>query len=126
MKTLLALAAVVVLATVALAQDSGGTVNTLSLNPRQNQELTGSTGTETGQPSDAVPGSENMPNGLVPVTTNMMGSGSNGNMDQTAPRATPPAPASSAAPQKQSDSSAATLARGDERKNAAQQKNRSR
>jgi len=66
----------------ALAQQSG-TINTLSVNPRQNQELTNSTGTETGQPSDAVPGSETEPNGLVPVTSNMVGSGSNGNMNQS-------------------------------------------
>ena len=65
------------------AQQSG-TINTLSVNPRQNQELTNSTGTETGQPSEAVPGSEAEPNGLVPVTTNMVGSGSNGNMNQSA------------------------------------------
>ncbi|HZP23231.1 MAG TPA: hypothetical protein VFB04_07280 [Terriglobales bacterium] len=66
-----------------LAQQSG-TINTLSVNPRQNQELTNSTGTETGQPTEAVPGSETEPNGLVPVTSNMVGSGSNGNMDQSA------------------------------------------
>ena len=68
-----------------VAQDSSGTINTLSVNPRQNQELTNSTGTETGQPSDVVPGSESQPNGLVPVTTNMQGSGSNGDMPQAAP-----------------------------------------
>lgn len=64
-----------------LAQQSG-TVNTLSVNPRQNQELTNSTGTETGQPSDAVAGSENEPNGRIPVTSDMAGSGSNGNQRQ--------------------------------------------
>jgi hypothetical protein len=76
---------------VAVAQDSSGTVNTLSVNPRQNQELTNTTGTETGQPSDVVPGSENQPNGLVPVTTTMQGSGSNGNMPQAAPAKKAPA-----------------------------------
>jgi hypothetical protein len=65
-----------------LAQQSG-TINTLSVNPRQNQELTNSTGTETGQPTEAVPGSETEPNGLVPVTSNMVGSGSNGDMNQS-------------------------------------------
>ena len=59
-----------------------GTINSLSVNPRQNPEMTNSTGTETGQPSDAVPGSQNHDNGLVPVTSNMVGSGSNGNMNQ--------------------------------------------
>ena len=63
------------------AQQSG-TVNSLSVNPRQNQELTNSTGTESGQPSDAVVGSDNQPNGLAPVTSNMVGSGSNGHMSQ--------------------------------------------
>jgi hypothetical protein len=71
------------LCSVAVAQQSG-TINTLTVNPRQNQELTNSTGTESGQPSDAVPGSSNEPNGLVPVTSNMVGSGSNGNMNQNA------------------------------------------
>jgi len=65
---------------VGMAQN--GTVNYLSVNPRQNQEMTNTTGTETGQPSPAEPGSENMPNGLIPVTSNMAGSGSNGNMNQ--------------------------------------------
>ena len=65
-----------------------GTVNSLSVNPRQNLELTNSTGTETGQPSDAVPGSESQDNGLVPVTSNMVGSGSNGNLNQSQSSAT--------------------------------------
>ena len=77
------IAMLVLLCTVAVAQQSG-TINTLTVNPRQNQELTNSTGTEPGQPSDAVPGSANEPNGLVPVTSNMIGSGSNGNMNQSA------------------------------------------
>jgi len=82
MKSVLQIAmAVGLLCGVGMAQQSG-TINTLSVNPRQNLELTNSTGTETGQPSDAVPGSENQPNGLVPVTSNMNGSGSNGNMNQ--------------------------------------------
>ncbi len=66
----------------AAQENSGGTINTLSVNPRQNLELTNSTGTETGQPSDAVPGSEGQENGLVPVTSNMEGSGSDGAMNQ--------------------------------------------
>ena len=77
----------------AQAQSSSGTINTLTTNPRQNQELTNTTGTETGQPSDAVPGSEAQPNGLVTPTTNMVGSGSNGNVSQPTPGSHPPAPA---------------------------------
>jgi hypothetical protein len=64
-------------------QSSGGTINSLSLDPRQNVELTNSTGTETGQPNDVVAGSQGQENGLVPVTTNMQGSGSDGNINQT-------------------------------------------
>ena len=77
----MSLAVLIVLGGTMLAQQSG-TINTLSVNPRQNQELTNTTGTETGQPSDAVPGSATEPNGLMPVTTEMLGSGSNGNMNQ--------------------------------------------
>ncbi len=77
------IAGVVLMWAVAQAQQStGGTVNSLSTNPRQNAELTGTTGTPSGPPDDATPGSENMPNGLVPQTTEMEGSGSNGSMNQ--------------------------------------------
>src|SRR4051812_22498702 len=90
------LSTMLLLSTIALAQSqSGGTINTLTTNPRQNQELTNSTGTETGQPSDAVPGSEDEPNGLVTPTTNMVGSGSNGNVSQSTPGPKPPIPATS-------------------------------
>ena len=75
------------------SQSSGGTINSMTTDPRQNQELTNSTGTETGQPSDAVPGSEAQDNGLITPTTNMVGSGSNGNMSQPTPGSHPPAPA---------------------------------
>ena len=93
MKVLIALtAAVLLLSGMVLAQSSSGTMNSLSTNPRQNQELTNSTGTESGQPTDAVPGSESQPNGLVPETTNMVGSGSNGNMSQSTPASKPAAP----------------------------------
>ncbi len=83
-----------------LAQESSGSgpVNSLTVNPTQNQELTGTMGTETGQPNDVTPGSENMPNGLVPVTTNMMGSGSNGNTNQNVPGVSAKPKANSAAP----------------------------
>lgn len=95
-KALLTTIAVMALFCGAMLAQQSGTINTLSLNPRQNQELTNTTGTESGQPSDAVPGSENEPNGLVPATTNMAGSGSNGNTNQT-PSAAKSANATSAA-----------------------------
>jgi len=43
----------------ALAQEqsSSGTVNSLSVDPQQNQKLSGSMGTTTGQPNDVTPGS---------------------------------------------------------------------
>lgn len=68
--------------TMAAQESSGGTINSLSLDPRQNVELTNSTGTATGQPNDVVAGSQGRENGLVPATTNMQGSGSNGNRNQ--------------------------------------------
>ncbi len=44
---------------VALAQaQSSGTVNTLSVDPEQNQKLSGSMGTETGQPNDVSRGED--------------------------------------------------------------------
>jgi len=75
------LAGLILLCGAMLAQQSG-TVNSLSVNPRQNQELTCSTGTASGQPSDAVPCSDTQPNGLISSTSEMAGSGSNGNMNQ--------------------------------------------
>ncbi len=65
--------------TAAAQENSEGTINTLSVNPRQNAELGNYTGTESGQPSESVPGSESQPNGLVPSNTRMTGSGNNGN-----------------------------------------------
>jgi len=38
-------------------EQSSGTVNSLSVDPQQNQKLSGSMGTETGQPNDVTPGS---------------------------------------------------------------------
>jgi hypothetical protein len=90
MKTLKILMAATCLLVCVAATAQEGTINTLTVNPRQNQELTNSTGTASGQPSDAVPGSESQPNGLVPVTSNMTGSGSNGNMTQSTPGTKPP------------------------------------
>lgn len=82
MKALLPwLAGLLLLSGMAVAQN--GTINNMSVDPRQNQELTNSTGTETGQPSAAVVGSQNEPNGLMPVTNDMESSGSNGNMSQS-------------------------------------------
>jgi hypothetical protein len=89
MKTLQTFLAGTVLLVGVAAMAQEGTINTLTVNPRQNQELTNSTGTASGQPSDAVPGSESQPNGLVPVTSNMTGSGSNGNMTQETPGSKP-------------------------------------
>jgi hypothetical protein len=43
----------------AIAQEqSSGTVNTLSVDPQQNQKLSGSMGTETGQPNDVSRGAD--------------------------------------------------------------------
>jgi len=40
----------------AIAQDqTGGTVNSMSVDPQQNQKMTGSMGTTTGQPNDVTP-----------------------------------------------------------------------
>lgn len=72
-------------------QDNVGTINSLSVNPRQNIEMTHATGTETGQPNDVVAGSSSQENGRIPVTSNMTGSGSNGNMTQSATGAKPAA-----------------------------------
>ena len=42
-----------------LAQEQGsGTVNSLSVDPQQNQKLSGSMGTETGQPNDVSRGAD--------------------------------------------------------------------
>jgi hypothetical protein len=104
-KALLTMIAVTALGCGTMPAQQGGTINTLSVNPRENQELTNSTGTETGRPSEAVPGSEKEPNGLVPVTSDMVGSGSNGNTNQkqstekaanASSQANPPEPKSSA------------------------------
>ncbi len=91
MKTLVMIAATVLLAAgSALAQEnSGGTINSLTVNPTENQELSGNVATTTGQPNDVTPKSVDMPNGLVPQTVNMTGSGSNGNMAQPVAAAKP-------------------------------------
>src|SRR4051794_37770350 len=62
--------------TAAAQENSEGPINTLSVNPRQNAELGNYTGTETGQPTTGMPRTENQPNGLVPSTPPMPGSGS--------------------------------------------------
>lgn len=69
----------------AAQENSEGTINTMSVNPRQNAELGNYTGTESGQPSESVPGSESQPNGLIPSTTRMTSSGNNGNTEGTPP-----------------------------------------
>lgn len=39
-------------------EQSSGTVNTMSVDPQQNQKLSGSMGTETGQPNDVTRGED--------------------------------------------------------------------
>jgi hypothetical protein len=81
-KNILQIAAAFICLSCGVAWAQSGTVNTLSVNPRQNLELSNSTGTETGQPSDAVPGSQDQENGLTPNTSNMTGSGSTQDLNQ--------------------------------------------
>jgi hypothetical protein len=83
-KLALFIAAILLSSCVVWAQDSSGTVNSMSDNPYQNQEMTNTMGSTTGQPTD-LGGERDMPNGLVPSTTTMIGSGSNGNLDQSKP-----------------------------------------
>jgi hypothetical protein len=85
MKTVLAVACGLMLSAVMISAQSGnsGTVNQMSNDPQQNQKATGTMGTTTGQPNDITPGSKNSPNGGVPSTTTMTGSGSNGNTQQS-------------------------------------------
>lgn len=91
MKTLLIMVATLLFAagTVLAQENSGGTINSLTVNPTENQELSGNVATTTGQPNDVTPKSVDMPNGLVPQTVNMTGSGSNGNMAQPVAAAKP-------------------------------------
>jgi hypothetical protein len=59
MKLAVLLCSVVLGCGVVLAQEqSSGTVNTLSVDPQQNQKLSGSMGTETGQPNDVSRGAD--------------------------------------------------------------------
>lgn len=74
------IAGLVLLTGVAIAQS--GPINVVTVDPRENADLANTTGTETGQPSDIVPRSYNMANGLNPVTTNMSGYGSNDNLNR--------------------------------------------
>jgi len=76
---LIAIATALLSGGVLWAQEGEGTVNSLSVNPRQNAVMTNTTGTESGQPTADVPGSQNQPNGLVPVTsyTSVYGNSSN-------------------------------------------------
>src|SRR5690349_18651511 len=69
----------------AAQENSEGPINTLSVNPRQNAELGNYTGTETGQPTSGLPRTESQPNGLVPSTATMTGSGSIGTPQQKPP-----------------------------------------
>jgi len=83
-KFLILFGCLLVAGVLAAAQDSGGTINWMSSNPYQNQEMTSSMGSTTGQPTDLA-GERDLPSGLVPVTTTMEGSGSNGNLNQSEP-----------------------------------------
>jgi hypothetical protein len=68
----------------ALAQNpNGGTVNSMSTDPQQNQKMTGTMGTTTGQPNDVTPGSGAADALGNPTTRTMTGSDSNGNYHQT-------------------------------------------
>ena len=93
--TILALLAAMTIAAAAQENSGGGTINTLSVNPRQNAEMANYTGTETGQPSDAVPGSDQQPNGLMPANTSISGTGAavdmppNANRQQAQPAVQP-------------------------------------
>lgn len=59
MKLLALLCSVLLGCGIALAQEqSSGTVNTMSVDPEQNQKLSGSMGTETGQPNDVSRGAD--------------------------------------------------------------------
>jgi hypothetical protein len=68
----------------AVAQNpSSGTVNSMSTDPEQNQKMTGSMGTTTGQPNDVTPGSDAATSLGNPTTRTMTGSDSNGTYNQT-------------------------------------------
>jgi hypothetical protein len=114
LKSIPLFAAVLLLGGVAAAQS--GTINSMSTNPRQNVELSNSTGTESGQPSDSVPGSQSQENGLMPVTSNMVGSGSNGDMGQSARGAKPATAATEAKPAANNNAAPAKNAKPAEKK----------
>jgi hypothetical protein len=62
---------------------NGGTVNSMSTDPQQNQKMTGSMGTTTGQPNDVTPGSNAATTVGNPSDRTMTGSDSNGTYQQT-------------------------------------------
>lgn len=102
MKSLLAIVGAVMLFGGMGFSQAAGTINSLSVNPRQNQELTNSTGTESGQPNDAVPGSQSEPNGLIPSTNDMVGPGGTADAQQSAPASKPAASANTSSGKAQS------------------------
>lgn len=70
---------------VALAQEqSSGTVNSMSVDPQQNQKLSGSMGTETGQPNDVTPGSHQDKALGNPANSQISGQRSGATTDQRA------------------------------------------
>jgi hypothetical protein len=88
-KLLIATGGLILGATLTSAQNgNSGTVNQMSTDPQQNQKATGTMGTTTGQPNDVSPETRNNPNGGVPSTTTMTGSGSNGDLRQSSPNGT--------------------------------------
>ena len=80
--------------------------------------MTNSTGTESGQPTAAVPGSANQPNGLIPVTSDMVGSGRHGNVDQNVEANNPTATSNANKPSTQAITSTPATQNGQAKKNA--------
>lgn len=107
MKTLAGITASLLLAgCVAWGQTgAGGTVNSQSTDPQQNQKMTGAMGTSNGQPNDVTPGSASSPNGGVQPDRTMTGSDSNGNYNQPL-KASPQSTTGSTPPASQGASSA--------------------
>lgn len=73
----------------ALAQEqSSGTVNSLSVDPQQNQKLSGSMGTETGQPNDVSRGEDRNQQLANPSNSPISGQASSGSSSSSHSSAT--------------------------------------
>ena len=84
MKAIGIMAAILLGSCLSLAQNpNSGTVNSMSTDPEQNQKMTGSMGTTTGQPNDVTPGSGAATALGNPTTRTTTGSDSNGSYHQT-------------------------------------------